>query len=235
MDYPLLERDLLILEFLANFGYCHDYHIAKLCGLSTKYIPRIIKRLVDAGYIIKTQILAYKSPYLMLSRNAAKFLGIKGTAKPVLNTLYHDTVLVDLFFELQKEFPDGAIKTDKQLRREFAIHKTGSVLRIPDLLIDESVAIELELSEKSLSRLEQIINSYIINTNIKQVRYYITSNRLYKKINQLVINCSKFSFFMLQLEDNQINKIDPIISNQAINTLDNNFTEKKFGAYKYLP
>jgi hypothetical protein len=237
MAIALLERDVKILEFIAKFGFCQDRHIIQLCDLTPKYYLKVIKRLVDEDYVERNRILAYEEAYLMLSKNGGRFLGLTTTAKPVLNTLNHDTLLIDLYFKLETYYTNANFKTDKELRRDYAIHEANETKRIPDILIDDSIAIELELSEKPLNKLTAIINSYILSNDISEVHYYVMSKRIYSKLRSLTLNYPKFKFFMLTVVDKQITAINPLnpLNEEAANSGNHLGQPKKFGAYVYEP
>ncbi|MBY0379535.1 MAG: hypothetical protein K2P99_03925 [Burkholderiales bacterium] len=233
----LLQRDVEIIEFVAKFAYCQDRHIQKLCNLTPQYYLKVIKRLVDADLVVRSKILAYTEPYISLSKAGAKFLSIANISKPVLNTLYHDTLLIDLYFKLQESYPHAKFRTDKEIRRELAIHDANETIRIPDLLINDHLAIELELSEKPLARLNHIINTYIIDNNMHEVHYYLTSTRLFAKISSLTNGSTKFKFSLLELEEgNKTIRQIAILTLGEYNYLSHIPQEpKKFGAYTYMP
>ncbi len=233
----LLDRDVQILEFIAKFGYCLDRHIEFLCDLTPKYCLKVLKRLIDADLIERKRVLAYKDAYLFLSKEGSRFLSVNSPQKPVLNTLNHDTLLVDLYFKLSTD--QQTIQTDKEIRRFLGLHNINDSLRIPDLLINENIAIELELSEKPAQRLELIINSYIMNNEICKVQYYLANERLLKKIHSLTKGHTKFKFYILKLDEDKILEIIPftpsVTANQMYTTQINTNNPKKFGAYTFLP
>ncbi|MFN7094562.1 MAG: hypothetical protein ACK4M7_04280 [Burkholderiales bacterium] len=191
----LRHRDIQILQFVAKFGYCQVPQIASFCRLTEANTIRIIKRLEEANYLVKKKIIANEAMYVFLTKKSATLLAIKLSSQVTLHTLYHDTLLIDLYFMLQLQYPDACIKSDKELRRELEV---ADKLRIPDLLINDHLAIELELSEKPTARLVAIINSYIVNNQITQVHYYLTAKGLAQKIYTLTNLNSKFKFFLFE-------------------------------------
>jgi DNA-binding MarR family transcriptional regulator len=239
----LKPRDLEILRFIGKFGYCQERHVAKLCGLSDVQISRIIKRLSDGGYINKIKVLADVSAYLLLTRQSGQLLEIKPINKPSLNTLAHDTLLVDLYFYLQEKFnlDQAEITADKQIRKDLGIHEINDKLRIPDLLINDNISIELEISEKATAKLQEIINSYIINNDIHLVCYFLKSKSLLKKIHGLINGSNKFKFFLFDFDE--ANKVIMSIeeySNEVFSSkcLDNALTiakppVKRFGNFVF--
>ena len=199
----LQPRDLDILQFIGKFGYCQERHIAKLCDVRDVQASRIIKRLSDGGYINKVKVLANVSAYLLLTRQSGQLLDVKPITKPSLNTLAHDTLLVDLYFYLQNKFSleHAEIKADKQIRKDLGIHEINDKLRIPDLLINDNISIELEISEKPKAKLQEIINSYVIDNSIQLICYFLKSKPLLKKIHALTNDSDKFKFFLFEFDE----------------------------------
>lgn len=196
--------DLDILNFIAKFGYVHERHLAILCNLTLVQTKRIIGQLAAYGYVESTKVLANRGSYVFLTVVSSKLLEVKPLSKVNLNTLFHDTLLVDLYFFLidNDELIPELIKTDKQLRKEFGVFSLNSQQRVPDLLIDSKIAIELELSEKPKTRLQEIINTYIIDDSIKLVCYFLQSVSLLNKISAMTLNNPKFRFYLFEVNEN---------------------------------
>ncbi|HMT02820.1 MAG TPA: hypothetical protein PKD00_05845 [Burkholderiales bacterium] len=224
----LQDRDLQILQFISKFAYCQERHIMKLCGLSKVNCNKILTRLIKRDYLNKQKVLASSDAYLFLGKNGCELLDVTFSKKIVLNTLQHDTLLVDLYFILKNQY-NCAIYTDKELR---VFHKVGQIHRVPDLLINQEIAVELEITEKSKDRLQEIVNSYIINDEINQVNYYLYNKNLAQKICNLSGYHKKFSFFIIKnIEDNFVlEKFIPV----GIKEIEKeNKTPKKFGGFSF--
>jgi hypothetical protein len=131
-------------------------------------------------------------------------LDVRVASQVNLNTLFHDTLLIDLYFFLMDNGKINCelIKTDKELRREFGVFNANSQQRVADLLIADKIAIELELSEKPKARLQEIINTYIIDDNIGLVCYFLQSASLLNKIYSLTQYNPKFRFYLFELDEN---------------------------------
>ncbi|MCE3268325.1 MAG: hypothetical protein K0R49_577 [Burkholderiales bacterium] len=132
------------------------------------------------------------------------------------------------------------IKTDKQLRKEFGIFRVNTRQRVSDLLIDDKIGIELELSEKPRAKLQEIINTYIINDSIKLVCYFLQSASLLNKIYTLAQNNIKFRFYLFEVDENKrFNKFQQYNGNEFINIDKLNLFElpeiapKRFGSYQF--
>lgn len=240
-NLALLERDVTILQLIGKFGFCLERHVFQLFNLTEKYGAKVIKRLVNANYIVRQRFLASESAYLFLTKEAAQFLDVRHNAKAVLNVLKHDTLLIDLYLYFRRHYNATIpIKTDKEIRREIGIFDNSEILRVPDLLIVTDagqLAIELEISEKPMIRLEWIINSYIVNDEIAMVHYYLKSEKLAKKIHGLTSANNKFKFFILdsnayEVEFN-INYSELCLNNDENVSLSAHRNKKSFGGYTF--
>ncbi|HLX52513.1 MAG TPA: hypothetical protein VKR58_01135 [Aquella sp.] len=238
----LKPRDLEILNFIALFGYVEERHLAKLCALSLVQIKRIIGRLEEDGYVKSNKVLASSGNHVFLTAKSGKMLEVKVLGKASLNTLFHDTLLVDLYFYIlnNDNINRELIKTDKQLRKEFGIFNVNTQQRVSDLFINDEIAIELELSEKSKAKLQEIINTYIIDDNIKLVCYFLQSANLLNKIQVLTQNNQKFRFYLFEVDENmQFTKLQQVTSNELVNISKLNLlqlpeiTPKRFGNYQF--
>ncbi len=225
----LKTRDLEILNFIALFGYVQDRHLAILCDLSLIQMKRIISRLEEEGVVKSNKVLANSSNYIFLTASSGKMLEVKVPGKANLNTLFHDTLLVDLYFYIinNDNINRELIKTDKQLRKEFGIFNANTQQRVSDLLINNEIAIELELSEKPKVKLQEIINNYIIDDNIKSVCYFFHSASLLTKIHTLTQDNSKFKFYLFEVDESmQFIKLQQHVENKLIDNL-------RFGNYQF--
>lgn len=215
LQLKLQDYELEILGFTSKFLYVQDCHLASLYNYDLLKTNKIIKRLVNGGYLTTNKILANQPNYISLTADSAKYLGLKFKPHIALNTLAHDTLLVWLFLYLAITINAGDILTDLELKRESAFDQKFNKRKLPDLLINNNIAIELELSQKSHIRLQEIINGYIVNDNINLVEYYVLNKALAHKIWQLTNNHPKFKFYLInQSEQQQI--VDTTLIDMAL-------------------
>lgn len=183
----LLQNDVLILDFLSKVGYCQERHIVKLFELhgiednDQKVARKCIARLAKKELVIKLSYLQGQDYFILLTKTGAKPYAIKPAQKLILNTLNHDLILLDLFLCLKGKHPDSIIQTDREIKREQGLVGVG-VAKVPDLLIDDNIAIELELTAKTETRLREIINTYILTPDIQQVHYYAKSAAIVNRV-----------------------------------------------------
>lgn len=201
----LQERDLQILDFLAKFGVASDKHLMRLVGIREEAISnyiRIIRKLKLANYVEKQRLFAGEYGYVMLGTKGAELLATTRVKQLMLNTLRHDMLVLDIYFHLQEQNP-LPVMSERELRISSGL-KVGDKKKVPDLLIDEKIAIEVELTEKSNARLIEIINNYVQDTKLESVQYFVRSKALGNKILDLAGHHPKFKVFLLDMESKEI-------------------------------
>jgi hypothetical protein len=234
----LSKNEFLILNFIAKFGYVEESHIIIFSQLSKNYCQKILRQLVILELIIREKILNNRDHYLYLTKNGAKLLQIKTIAKPILHTLLHDSLLVELYLSLVNFNPNWIIQSDKELKRSNN-RVISNKFRLPDLLINQQIAIELELSQKSDIRLNEILHNYIIDNNYSMVIYIVKNLAIMNKIKAIIDNLSdKFYFYLL--DDNlNVNSLKLCGNNQLalfdlIMYLPVSSIDEKFGNFSYI-
>ncbi len=179
----LTERDEEILNFVGKFAVVNERHLIRLLDFKNdiqgyKNLARILDRLERGGYI-KREKIRWKEPgYVLLGENGAALLNTRKPKGVLLNTLNHDMLTIDLYFLIRDK---GAIRTEQEIRLEIGLEAARKV-KIPDLILSDHIAYEVEISEKSNARVQKIINDYILNTRYARINYYAKSEALGHKI-----------------------------------------------------
>lgn len=101
-------------------------------------------------------------------------------------TLYHDLLLTDLLKRMRREYPGFKFVNTKLLGGD-----PRESMKLPDAVMkcaktNELIAIELELTAKSLRRYEDIILSYRTNSKYKKVFYIVGSDQIRRKIGGVI-------------------------------------------------
>lgn len=224
----LKPEEVQMLEFLAKFGVAHDRHIllhlAKLVQVTigdSEYLEKInpqiddsaeilknyakmIKRLVAADYIVQHKLYANEGAYITLGALGADLLATKAVKGLSLNTLKHDMLVLDLYFDLLDKNPGGLVMSERELRFASGI-KVGDKKKVPDLLLTDAenkqIAIEVEISEKSHARLIEIINNYLNDVKLSAAHYFVESKALGNKLLELSGHHPKISVFLLSRDN----------------------------------
>jgi hypothetical protein len=224
------------LTFIAKFGYIEEKYISQYIKLSPKYCQRLLKTLTNQGLLVRQKILATHDFYLYLTPSGAKYLNLKTPAKPVLNTLVHDSMLVKLYlYFINNDI--NIITSDKELKR-INNKLINNKFRLPDLLINNDIAIELELTQKNDMKLTEIIHSYILDPQYNKVVYIINKLSVFNKITAIINNISdKFYFYLLDANQDT-NNLQPLNTQLSIiellQTTPSTNNCKQFGNFTYI-
>lgn len=193
----------VLLTFIAKFGVVHERHLAIILPELFKN-KSILKKMVKDTYVNEHKIQLAIGSYYTLGSLGAKFMESKEVKALNFNTLNHDMLLLDLYFDLLAKNPDLEILSERELKVGMGI-KVGDKKKVPDLLMvninGQQTAIELEITEKSHARLIEIINNYIVDTTLHQIHYFVKSNTLGKKLLELAGYHQKLRVFLLDKND----------------------------------
>ena len=198
---PLQAEDVKLLECVAKFGVVQDRHVFLYCqnhnySLDPVTYSKACKRLVRAEYLGTQMIYADQDSYLMLGPRGSELMATKAVKAIPLNTINHDMLVLDLYFDLLAKNPGSEIMSERELRFSTGV-KVGDKKKVPDLLMDNKIAIEVELSEKSNARLIEIINNYIADVTLTAAHYFVKSKSLGHKLLQLSGGHKKVQVFLL--------------------------------------
>lgn len=194
----LTDRDLLVMNFLNRFGVVNERHLVKLCGLdenqykSFQIIWWIVGRLRKGGYVTRTKVFNEQPALVTIAEKGGDLLDTNPT-KIRLHTTTHDMLTIDLFFELQKRGVSNII-TERERRIELGYRQAKKEAKIPDILVNNSEAYEVEISEKNKERMRRIILHYASSASIQKVVYYVKSRGLGQRIYQM--GGSKFEVYL---------------------------------------
>lgn len=201
-------RDIEILKFISKFGYVNSLHISKMFSLTQPRTSRVLSRLVKSEYLKKEQILAKQPSIYSLKEKGASVISSTRTKPIKLAPLTHNLLLIDLYIDLKLESPDTEILSDRDQRKGKPF---GSKGHIPDLLIitaeqngKKNIAIELELSAKSIKITKTILSRAERQGKYIEVHYYCNGST-YNHITKL----TKFAK-LFKVYDYFIDEVQPI-------------------------
>jgi hypothetical protein len=197
-DVVLTERDIKIFDLIKKFGWLREDYIAQFLGfdwslLKTKNnINSLAHRLSKSLFIEKKKIIEGYPAYWRLGKIGAEFMNATEEKKFVLMTLRHNDFVADLAIKL---LIDGKnVKTEYELKQDL-YGEAAKKTKLPDLVIDDNLAIEIELSRKNDTKLAVIVNKYLMG-NYKSIIYYTDSKVIANKVYQLSKNSSLFKFML---------------------------------------
>jgi len=214
----LQTRDIEILKFIAKFGYVTSVHIQNFFELKQSRASQILSRLMKNDFLKKERILTDEPNIFTLRTAGAELIKSHRIKKITLQNLRHNLLLVDIFIDLKLKNPELEILSDRELR---AGRGFGAKGHIPDMEIitpiqdgRKNIAIELELSRKSLKRVKSIL--YALENKYIETHYYC-DNSVFDHIKRAVEfkrGFKVFNYFKLE-ETSQIAEVVQKIENNA--------------------
>jgi DNA-binding Lrp family transcriptional regulator len=172
----ITERDIEILQFINEFGFCEMPQLEKRFNLKTPRSYKIMQRLVKAGLIIHERILYNRPGVFYLSQRGAKQTDLPAIINISLASYKHQIMIIEVYFKLIQRYPEAQWISERKLKRDKfqdGIGKRGHIadgmLIFPD---QKKVAIEIELSAKGKRRINEIFRSYGTQHVIKEAWYF---------------------------------------------------------------
>jgi hypothetical protein len=173
----LTNRDMEIMRFINEFGFCEMPQIEKKFGLRKPRSYKVIKRLINAGFVIHEHVLKYKHGIYRLTREGAECTDFPKLKYVSLASYLHQLTVVNVHLKLMQQFPNATWISERRLKREQYLkgsfirygHVSDGMLIFPE---EKKIAIEVELTMKGKDRLNKIIRDYAFNRSIDGVWYY---------------------------------------------------------------
>jgi len=170
-------RDIEILKFINEFGFCEIIHIERKFNLKKPRCYQILQRLTEANLIKHERVFHAKHGAFYLTRQGATYSNLPAIKNIPKDNYQHQLTVLDIYFQLTKQFANSSWLSERYIKREKSTYCVGKKIRhlcdgvliLPD---DKQIAIEVELTMKTKERLEDIIFSYVLHKRIKEVWYY---------------------------------------------------------------
>lgn len=194
----LQDRDIKIFELINKFGWLREDYLAKYLGLDWENskvkntMAVLAYRLSKYGYIVKQKIIAGFPAYWALGKNGADFISGVAEKKIVLMTLRHNDIVADLAIDLLVRGKVSELLTEAELKRNI-FGDAAKKKKLPDLVIDGKIAIEVEISKKPDVRLSTILANYA-SSHYEQIIYYTNSKGIADRINKLSNSNVRFNY-----------------------------------------
>jgi hypothetical protein len=204
----ITERDEKILGILKKFGYLREDFLARY--LAMDYNDNNVKNLLNVlafrlkkhDIIKREKIKIGKTFYWWLGKIGAEIV----EAIPIQNisiiTLNHNDLVADLAIEMLVKNPDLDLKTEYELKQE-VYGKKAKEKKIPDLIINETDAIEVEISKKNNKRWINCVSQYLA-AGYSSITYYTNSISIANSITRICYRNEKFKFKIFK--NSEINK-----------------------------
>tara|TARA_R110000868_G_scaffold207266_7_gene456253 strand:+ start:105 stop:722 length:618 start_codon:yes stop_codon:yes gene_type:complete len=170
------ERDVAILKFINQFGFCEMPHLDRQFNLHKPYNYELLKKLINKGLIEHEPMFYQRHGIYRLTTEGAKHTNLPRLKKVPLWKYEHEMQLIQVYFELMRRYRQATWISERMLLRDKycgGVGKTGHVadglLIFPD---DKKIAIEVELSLKGRDRSEKILKQYSTQWGVDEVWYF---------------------------------------------------------------
>lgn len=178
----LTERDLEILNFINDFGFCEVSHVEKLFSLHGCRGYQLLNRLVRAGLLEHERIFYAKPGIYRTTGKGANYTNLPALQRVALGNYKHDMLMIEVYLKLRELCPDMEWISERQLKHDKYFDGVGKKGHLPDAMLRfpkeivkgeaKQVAIEVELTAKSKIRAEKILAGYGSEFSIAEVWYY---------------------------------------------------------------
>jgi len=182
-------RDIRIINFINEFGFCEIPQIEKQFGLNKPRAYKVMQRLIKHGYVHHERIFYHRHGVYRVTRLGAQLTGLPRLDKVPVGIYEHQLAVIEIYIQLMREYPKATWMSERNIRRGW-MPKVGKgrEKHIADALLylgdDKPIAIEVELTMKGKRRLEEIFSAYRSQFELKEV-WYFCSPDIYEKVKKL--------------------------------------------------
>ena len=157
------DRDLEVLTWMGEQYGARLDHLEELMGVTRSFVQRLVRRF-HAAELVRTERIVVGHPTWVIPTAAG--LAVRGLPygvwTPLLGRVLHVGAINDVRLHIQAQRPDGEWICERQLEIELTRsarrgrHAPDGVLHLEG----RSVAVEVELTPKSLENVEAVLNHH---------------------------------------------------------------------------
>ena len=174
--FKLTTRDIEILQFVNEFGFCEMPHLDARFGLCKPRNYQVVGRLVKAGLLRHERVFYGRHGIYRLTPRGAKLTDLPALAKIPMGNYSHCISLIEVYLKLRELYPEADWVSERHLMHDKHFDGVGKRGHVPDGILvfadGKQVAIEVELTLKGRQRLESILKSYGAAFGFSAVWYY---------------------------------------------------------------
>ncbi len=173
----LTERDIRILHFINDFGFCEMPQIEKMFGLVKRRSYQIIQRLTASGLVKHERVFHGRHGIYRLTKKGASHTDLPALARISLAHYNHSLAVLDVYLYLRTNHPNAEWLSERHLIQEKYFDGLGKRGHLPDGILllpgdDKKIAIEVELRTKAKARIESILKWYTTQFDFTEVWYF---------------------------------------------------------------
>ena len=198
----LSERELSIIQFIHEFGFCEVGHIMQRFSIGRSNAYAQMKMLTRFGMVKHMMVLPDLPGVYFLMAKAVRLINsdlLLITYVPI-HYYSHYMKVLHVYLKVHEKHPDATWITERRLIRQKQDDMPGNKEHLPDgilILPDEKrIAIEVELSVKARDRLLNILTDYEVDKTIHEV-WYFCSPKVLPVLRETAASLSKIKTFLL--------------------------------------
>jgi hypothetical protein len=176
----LTERDVRILHFINDFGFCEMPQLENMFSLTKRRSYQIIQRLIAAGLVKHERVFHGRHGIYRLSKKGASHTDLPALSRISLAHYNHSLAVLDVYLHLRTQHPDAHWLSERHLTHEKYFDGVGKRGHLPDGILllpdagkkEQKIAIEVELRTKAKARIESILKWYTTQFDFTEIWYY---------------------------------------------------------------
>jgi len=196
----LTDKDSEIISWICRMRYVTCEQVQKKFGLKRRTAYWRLSRLVKGGYLRQKRIFLYKPGVYMSNETImAGDLMLKPVKRISLLGFEHNRTVVDVSIALEKMgswISDREFLVEKEVKNRFVedFHCPDGILVIGE----KRIAIEVELTQKSLKSMERILKKHRRSRDYDEVWYLAGKHSLVEWLKKLTAREEKIKVMRLK-------------------------------------
>ncbi|MEN9917257.1 MAG: hypothetical protein RLY40_1189 [Pseudomonadota bacterium] len=178
----LTSRDVTILQFINEFGFCEMPQINQRFDLRKPRNYQLINKLMRHGLLHHERIFYRRHGLFRLTQAGSRFTSLPPLHRVSLANYHHDLAVLTLYLKFRTFYPNAAWISERKLKHDKYKLGVGQQGHLPDGILvfpdGKQVAIEVELSCKNKQRLETILKTYAVQFSLEEVWYFCRQSML---------------------------------------------------------
>ena len=178
-EITLTERDVEILRFINDFGFCEMPQIEKRFGFKGARGYQVMQRLMKGQCIKHERVFHNRHGVYLLTKKGARFTDLRALNKIPTGNYEHQIAITNLCIRLRELYPSAQWISERHLQQDKFCDGVGKIGHLADAILiledGKKVAIEVELRLKGKERTEKILKGYGTDFNLHEVWYYCRS------------------------------------------------------------
>lgn len=192
------DKDLELFNFIARFGFATVNQIHAYLGNSINSLKTRLSHLVNDGYLVNHRIF-FNRPSVYTITKKSNLTALNIVQEINLRDYLHNTLVTEIFLKIKDDFVDYTTERMLRAERGIGVGKSG---RIPDLIGhtygEQTIAIEVDRTDKGHDRLGRIIEDYKLNIDYSCVWFFARNDFIYNNLSKAIDGNPKFKIFKIK-------------------------------------